>query len=105
MKIKHKIRENFRDKVFKRDNYRCKICNRNDVKLDAHHIISRKDIINGGYVLENGITLCDCENGCHYKAEQFLQTNNKNFILFSPENLFKLINSGYEKAYKKSKEL
>ena len=35
---------------------------------DSHHITDRKEIINGGYVLENGISLC---SACHWKAEQY----------------------------------
>jgi len=59
---------------------------------------------NGGYVKENGISLCDTEYGCHKKAEQFHLGNDveKGFM---PEDLYKLINSSYELAYKKSEEL
>ncbi len=114
MKIKQQIREKFRKDVFERDNYQCVICGRNDVKIDAHHIINRKMIINNGYVKENGITLCDCYNGCHFKAEQFncnytpeyiIQTKGEYLREFSPENLFKKINSSYELACKKSERL
>lgn len=50
---------------------------------------------NGGYVKENGISLCDIENGCHMKAEMNEYTS---------DYLYELINSNYELAYKKSNE-
>ena len=66
----------------------------------------------GGYVKENGITLCDKPNGCHMKAEMyhkytksFIEKNYKDCIGYSPENLYKKINSSYELAYKKSEKL
>lgn len=113
MRIKQ-IRDKFRNDVFKRDNYKCVICGKSDVKLDAHHITNRKLIINGGYVKENGITLCDTWNGCHFKAEQFnceytekyiIETKGNYLIEYTPDNLYKKINSSYELAYKKSEKL
>lgn len=115
MKIKQQIRDKFRNDVFKRDNYKCVICGRSDVKIDAHHITNRKNMPNGGYVKENGITLCDLKfGGCHWKAEQFncsytedyvIKTKGKEFLEFTSENLYKKINSSYELAYKKSERL
>jgi hypothetical protein len=91
------------------------MCGRADVKLDAHHITSRKNMPNGGYVKENGITLCDLKfDGCHWKAEQFLSSYVEWYVLktkgdtlkeFTPSNLYKKINSSYELAYKKSERL
>lgn len=102
--MKKQIRNYFRNSVFQRDGYKCKVCGRSDVKLDAHHITDRSEIINSGYVLENGITLCDVENGCHWKAEHYhmgLPVPDG----FRPDDLYKLINSSYELAYQKSKKL
>jgi 5-methylcytosine-specific restriction endonuclease McrA len=96
MKIKQQIRDKFRNDVFERDGYKCVMCGRSDVKLDAHHITNRKQMPNGGYVKENGITLCDTENGCHLKAE----TNQ-----FTSEELYQIIKSSYDLAYKKSERL
>ncbi len=71
-------REQFRTKVFERDDYRCVICGneaRDGVRLDAHHIIERRLWTDGGYYLNNGATLCDHGNssgfpmGCHSDAE------------------------------------
>lgn len=114
MKVKQQIRDKFRKDVFERDNYKCVMCGRSDVKLDAHHITNRKKMPNGGYVKENGITLCDCYDGCHFKAEQFncdytewyvIQTKGQYLEEFTAENLYKKINSSYELAYKKSERL
>lgn len=103
---KRKIREKFRNDVLKRDNYKCKICGRNDVKLDAHHIENRETILNGGYVLENGITLCDVEFGCHIKAERYHITNGKDWVDgYHPLELYKLIKSNLGLAIEKSKML
>ena len=66
-------REEFKDSVFQRDGHQCICCGAtesNSVKLDAHHIIERRLWEDGGYYIDNGVTLCDQgENGCHFKAE------------------------------------
>lgn len=71
-------RDEFRNKVFERDQHRCVICGnevKDGVKLDAHHIIERRLWSDGGYYLDNGATLCDRGNsngfpmGCHSDAE------------------------------------
>lgn len=54
---KKQIRQQFRDAVFKRDGYKCRVCG-NSGQLDAHHIIDRTEMPSGGYVKENGICLC-----------------------------------------------
>ena len=62
-------RDDFREGVFKRDNYQCLFC-RETQNLDAHHIIERRlwtaDHEKGGYFLENGATLCQQH---HLEAE------------------------------------
>jgi 5-methylcytosine-specific restriction endonuclease McrA len=114
MKIKQQIREKIRKDVFERDGYKCVICGKSDVKLDSHHITNRKLMPNGGYVKENGITLCDTWNGCHFKAEQFncgytedyvIKTKGSYLESYRASNLYKLIKSSYEIAYKKSERL
>lgn len=64
---KKTVRHSFREAVFKRDGYKCLFC---DVttNLDAHHIVNRNLMPNGGYILSNGATLCpihhiEAENG------------------------------------------
>lgn len=60
-------RDVFRSEVFKRDNNRCVICK--SPAQDAHHIIERRLFDDGGYYLNNGVSLC---GDCHIKAEQTL---------------------------------
>jgi 5-methylcytosine-specific restriction endonuclease McrA len=99
---KKEIRDAFRKAVFARDGFRCAMCGRSDVKLDAHHIMDRHDMPNGGYVLENGITLCDCENGCHWKAEQWHATGTP-YPGYSPDELFARIGSDLDRAIEASR--
>lgn len=80
---------------------------------------------NGGYVLENGITLCDPTktggkpvNGCHYRAEERLKTEQVWKELgkpissddgiwpeYAPTALYEKVNSSYEKALEASEFL
>ena len=85
-KKKH-IREKFRNAVFSRDDFKCKICGYSG-KLDAHHISSRNCFHNGGYVVENGITLCE---NCHMSAER-LEAG------FHPTDLYNMIGSSTVKS-------
>lgn len=57
-------RDNFRASVFNRDGNRCVICC--DKGQDAHHILERRLFSDGGYYVDNGVTLC---GNCHLKAE------------------------------------
>lgn len=108
---KKKIRENFRAKTFIRDCFACRVCNVPVVKgddrgheiipLDAHHITDRNLMPNGGYVPENGISLCPV---CHEKAEVFHSTGTA-LEGFSPQDLYALIGSSYELAVKASERL
>lgn len=102
------IRENFRNAVFKRDGYKCVLCGDSTSKLDAHHIENRNGFINGGYVLENGITLCDKPDGCHIKVEEFYfddEKYNDESNPLHPTQLYKLINSSVLKAEEADKKL
>lgn len=50
---------------------------------------------NGGYVKENGITLC--EGDCHMAAEKFHITEGKEWVEgLHPNALYKMIGSSYE---------
>lgn len=103
MNRKKQIRENFRNAVFERDGRKCVMCGKKDTKLDAHHIETRDSFVNGGYVKENGITLCagDDKDNCHWKAEQYHATGTA-LPGFSPEELFKKINSSLDLAMEKA---
>ncbi len=97
---KKKIRNLFRSAVFERDKYACRIC-KNPKSLDAHHITDRNQLPNGGYVKENGISLCP---ECHIKAEIYHSTGTA-LEGFSPKDLYKLIGSSYNEAYEASLKL
>ncbi len=58
-------RDEFRESVFKRDNFKCVICGAK--AKDAHHILERRLFPDGGYYIDNGASLC---HHCHFKAEQ-----------------------------------
>lgn len=99
---KKKIRFEFRKRVFTRDRYRCKKCgyqsslSKAEEELDAHHITNRNEMPNGGYVKENGITLCKIGENCHLKAENVEPG-------FEPELLYRLIGSSKELALLRDK--
>lgn len=65
------------------------------VALDAHHIINRDEIISGGFIKENGITLCPV---CHLLAEKFHQ--GEGIDGYMPLDLFRRIGSSEEIARK-----
>jgi hypothetical protein len=58
-------RDDFRNGVFQRDNYQCVVCG--EPAKDAHHIIERRLFSDGGYYLDNGVSLCERH---HIEAEQ-----------------------------------
>lgn len=104
---KKQVRAAFRDATFSRDKYKCVCCpfqsspEKAEEELDAHHITDRNEMPNGGYVKENGISLCA---DCHLKAEEFHSTGTA-APGFSPEELYAKIGSSYERAVKASERL
>lgn len=117
MNAKKRRRQQFRSCVFTRDGFRCVVCRKAGydrqgsdqhrlfhpdtgshqlVLLDAHHITDRHLMPNGGYVVENGITLCD--DGCHRAAEAFHETGIA-IAGYSPDELYALIGSSPELAH------
>lgn len=97
---KKEIRTAFRNVVFKRDENRC-VVYKKDVKLGAHHITDRNEIVNGGYVVENGISLCV---DCHIMAEKYHVTG----IApegWHPDDLYCKIGSSKELAIRESEKL
>lgn len=121
MSKKARIRRIFREDTFERDGCKCKWCGEDysemdfpEFYLDAHHITDRKEMPNGGYVKENGISLCkeklDEEgllvDSCHMKAEKFHISEGKEWEEgMHPDDLYKLIGSSKENAIKKSEKL
>jgi len=105
---KKEIRRKFREVCLKRDKLTCVMCGlkaaffeKAEELFDVHHITDRSLIVSGGYVLENGITLC---NDCHIKAEEFHSAGNS-YPGYSPEDLYLKINSNLEKAILASEKL
>lgn len=104
---KKQVRAAFRDATFKRDKYRCVMCTfksspeKAEEELDAHHITDRNEMPNGGYVKENGVSLCA---PCHIKAEIFHSTGVAH-PGYSPEDLYVKIGSTKERAVVASQRL
>lgn len=101
-KQKNLIRSKFRESVFQRDGHHCVFCEVRD-QLDAHHITDRNEMPNGGYVKENGITLCPEH---HMQAEQFHISGGATWVPnMHPTDLYKRIGSSYDLAFERSKRL
>lgn len=100
---KKRIRIAFREATLSRDGHRCALCGRSgtDCFLDPHHITDRNDMPNGGYVPENGISLCPV---CHELAERHHAIGEAD-LGYAPADLYTRIGSSYEKAYRASEEL
>lgn len=63
---------NWREAVFRNDNYTCQACQRRGVKLNAHHIKSWRNYPAERFNVKNGITLCE---GCHKKIHRSEKQN------------------------------
>lgn len=99
---KKEIRNRFRDEVFKRDGHTCVFCEVNE-NLDAHHITDRSEMPNGGYVKENGITLCAQH---HLLAEQYHISDGETWEEgMHPNDLYQMIGTTKEVAVKQSEKL
>lgn len=104
---KKEIRASFRNACYARDKYKCAMCSfksspeKAEQELDAHHITDRKAMPSGGYVSQNGISLCA---PCHLKAEEFHSTG-KSHPGYSPEDLYKKIGSDHKAAVDFSNKL
>jgi hypothetical protein len=92
---KKAIREAFRSGVFERDGHRCRACGATG-GLNSHHITDRREMPNGGYVKENGVSLCE---PCHLKAEKWHSSGKTTWDDgYHPDDLYRLIGSSYEAA-------
>jgi hypothetical protein len=107
MANKKLIRQEFRNSVFKRDKMSCLLCHKkhtNEETLDAHHITDRSLMPNGGYVKENGISVC--KENCHMMVEAYHISGGITWISgLHPDDLYKMIGSSKELAIEKSNEL
>jgi len=101
------VRAAFRHATFTRDRFCCVMCpfksspDRAEDELDAHHVANREAMPNGGYVKENGISLC---GPCHIKAEEFYSIGVAH-PGSSPEELYKVIRSSKQLAIRASERL
>jgi hypothetical protein len=122
---KRDVRRCFREAVLQRDGLACVVCGRYSPmgnELDAHHVWPREKMPYGGYVCENGVTLCDhvksgglSFEGCHAKAERVLAAffeEGREFPAlgepdyeFSPSALYVKIGSSLEQAIAASSRL
>ena len=96
------VRKKFRDSVLKRDRNRCVLC-KNAENIDVHHITDRTLMPGGGYVRENGISLCQEHlelAEIHLHNEEGAGTEAVN-----PTQLYSKIGSSYTKALEASKRL
>ena len=106
-RTKRDVRRRFRDAVFVRDGFACRVCGfastpeRADADLDAHHITDRHEMPNGGYVAENGIALCAA---CHLNAEAH-HRGDPVPPGFAPAELYALVGSSAEQARAASEAL
>jgi len=98
---KKRIRADFNEACKYRDGYKCRLCTPEENELwvhahaEVHHIRNREDMPNGGYVKENGITLCP---GHHLKVERYPHE-------YPTWMLYGLIGSSYQQALDASKRL
>lgn len=58
-------REEFKETVFDRDRHKCVVCD--EPAIDAHHLFERRLWSEGGYEIDNGVSLCELH---HIQAEQ-----------------------------------
>lgn len=87
-----KLRSAFRENVFARDDHTCVMCMQPAV--DAHHVTGRDDMPNGGYAIENSVSLCA---SCHVQAELYLNGKSGD-PMYMPDELYRRIGSSYEIA-------
>ena len=58
--------DEWRNAVYKRDNYTCQICKQKGKKLNAHHLNGYNWDISERFSVDNGITLCvNCHKSFH----------------------------------------
>lgn len=119
---KKAVRSAFREAVFTRDRYTCRVCGRRwspaDAdpalnRVNAHHITDRSEMPNGGYVPENGITVCDIaafpgreHESCHMRCERFHITQGRECEPeLHPDELYRRIGSSLELAWEAGERL
>lgn len=108
MSAKKKLaRQKFRDQVLKRDRGLCAICKSPD-NVEIHHITNHTLMPGGGYVRENGITLCkehleQAELYLHSESDALAEDAGLGAL--APKKLYLKIGSNYDKALKACQRL
>ncbi len=64
--LRRKADKLWSDLVKQRAGFKCELCGRSGVKLESHHIISRREYTTR-WTLSNGLCVC---HACHLKAHQ-----------------------------------
>lgn len=101
-KWQHRLwRAAFNMVCLKRDKNKCVFCGKKE-NLDVHHITDRHDMPNGGYVLSNGITVCEEH---HLLCEEYHRNDGICQPAYHPDQLYKMIGSSHEKAVADSEKL
>lgn len=101
MKKEKQLRKSFVAQALKRDKNACVICH--EASDEVHHITDRHEMPNGGYALENGITLCSSH---HFMAEMFHISKQRWWCVgFHPNDLYDKIDASFIEALNASREL
>ena len=108
MSAKKKLaRQKFRDEVLKRDRSLCAIC-KIPGNVEIHHITDHTQLPGGGYVRENGITLCKEhleQAELYLRSESDEMEEDAELGALAPKKLYLKIGSNYDKALKASQRL
>lgn len=78
--------QEWRNKIFKRDNYTCQICNQYGGEFRAHHLDGYHWCIEKRFDIDNGVTLC---KNCHQEFHNHYGTTNNTKEQFNKFLLFK----------------
>lgn len=79
-KRKFKEYKSWRYEVYKRDSFKCFICNEGEGELNAHHIFSYNKYKNLRVNVNNGVTLCEF---CHMGFHREYGKGNNNLLQFA----------------------
>ena len=85
----------WKDKVFKRDNYTCQCCGKRGGNLNAHHLYNFAEYEDLRYDVENGITFCERCHLVNYPDSFHSIYGEKNN---TPEQVYEFINMRKKEA-------